>query len=111
MSQQNQAKKPKRRKTMTKFIELTYVGDKRKFFVNICEIERVSDDVCHVPGDDGCELLMRNGKTIGVAETYEEVKGKIIQACIEEEERICITHTEDGEFLRKGNKIYRRTTL
>lgn len=96
---------------MTKFIELTYVADERNVLVNISEIECVSDDVCHVPGDDGCELLMRNGKTIGVAETYEEVKEKIIQACIEEEERICITHTEDGEFLRKGNKIYRRTTL
>ena len=71
---------------MTKSIELTYVGDERKFFVNICEIERVSDDVCHVPGDDGCELLMRNGKTIGVAETYEEVKKKLMDAKAEPSE-------------------------
>lgn len=96
---------------MTKFIELTHVGDDHKFLVNTKAIERVFEQNCSVPGDDGCELLMRNGKKIGVAETYEEVKEKIIQACIEEEERICITHTEDGEFLRKGNKIYRRTTL
>ena len=62
---------------MTKFIELTYVGDDSKFLVNIYEIERVSDDVCHVPGDDGCELLMRSGKEIGIAETYEKVKAKL----------------------------------
>lgn len=62
---------------MNKFIELTYVADERNVLVNISEIECVSDDVCHVPGDDGCELLMRSGKKIGVAETYEEVKAKL----------------------------------
>lgn len=99
---------------MNKFIELTNAESELPILVNvdmIVAIDPYDDDedeepktFVYISGDDANSLLE-------IAETYEEVKKKIIQACIEEEERICITHTEDGEFLRKGNKIYRRTTL
>lgn len=79
MPQQNQAKKPKRRKTMTKFIELegridygNYNEEKGTFFINIDNINYLRQF-----GEEDMALIQLNEGALICNLPYEEVKAKI----------------------------------
>ena len=82
MPQQNQAKKPKRRKTMTKFIELegridygNYNEEKGTFFINIDNINYLRQF-----GERDMTLIQLNEGVLICNLPYEEVKAKIKQS-------------------------------